>query len=108
VWPYYHDVVLSPDGRYIAYVADEDSGTVGVIRALGTGGEIVRAGAGGGCDCDVDLNHARWFAPDSFEIAVAHTHTGGGWQVIAGRASTKTTSVTRVATEPQWHEQPPH
>ena len=108
VWGYYNDVVPSPDGRYLAYVADSDSGTVGVVRELETGREILRGGRGGGCDCDVDLNHARWFPPDSFEIAVAHRDTQGDWHIIAGRASTRSLTVTRVAKEPGWHAQPPH
>jgi hypothetical protein len=103
VWFYYHDVVPSPDGRYFAYIAREGFGTVAVVRELETGREIVRGGAGGGCECDVDRNHARWFAPDSFEIAVYHIDPG--WQIVAGRASTRTAAVTRLEQEPAWHEQ---
>jgi WD40 repeat protein len=103
VWSFYNDVAVSPDGRYFAYVAGGDSGTVALVRELETGREILRGGAGGGCDCDVDKNHARWFAPDSFEIAVAHIHTERGWQIVAGRASTRSLSVTAVENEPEWH-----
>lgn len=108
VWAYYHDVVPSPNGRYFAYVASSDSGTVAVIRELGTGREVRRAGAGGGCDCDVDRNHARWFAPDSFEVAVDHTHTGRGWEIVAARASGQGLSITQVDKEPEWHASRTH
>jgi hypothetical protein len=106
-WYVYEDIVPSPDGRYFAYVGSDDSGTVAIVRELGTGAEVIRGGAGGGCDCDVDLNHARWFAPDSFEIAVAHTATDRGWLLLAGRASTPRVSVSRLGSEPDWHQRPP-
>jgi hypothetical protein len=104
VWDVYHDIVVSPNGQYFAYVGMGDSGTVAVVREVGTNVEIARGASGGGCECDVDLNHARWFAPDSFEIAVAHTHTDpGGWKLVAGRASERRASVSTLRQEPEWH-----
>src|SRR5256886_3913497 len=83
VWPSYQDVLISPDGRYVAYVGEDtmpaNPGTYGIVRDLKTGAIVVRGPGGGGCDCDEDYNHARWFPPDSFEIAVAHNNSGGGW-----------------------------
>ena len=74
VWGSYKDVLISPDGRYVAYVAEDTApaspGTYGIVRDLATRAVVVRGPGGGGCDCDEDFNHARWFAPDSFEIAV--------------------------------------
>jgi hypothetical protein len=107
VWPSYQDVLVSPDGRYIAYVGEdttpENPGTYAVVRSL-TNGEIVAKGpGGGGCDCDEDFNHARWFPPDSFEIAVAHTNTKGGWQRVSGKASAGRIHVDSLTDEPDWH-----
>jgi hypothetical protein len=100
------DVVPSPDGRYVAYVADDTGrgGTHAAVRELATGALVLRGPGGGGCDCDVDMNHARWFAPDSFEIAVAHTaDDGGGWHRIAGRASARRFRTDTLSKEPSWH-----
>jgi hypothetical protein len=107
VWGSYKDLLISPDGRYIAYVGDDTTpsspGTYGIVRDLATRVVVIRGPGGGGCDCDEDFNHARWFAPDSFEIAVAHTSTGSGWQRISGRASTRRIHVDTLKEEPEWH-----
>jgi hypothetical protein len=88
VWPSYQDVLISPDGRYLAYVGEDSTpanpGTYAVVRDLKTGAIVVKGPGGGGCDCDEDFNHARWFPPDSFEIAVAHSNSSGGWQRFSG------------------------
>ena len=105
VWASYKDVLVSPDGRYIAYVGEDTtsagSGTYGIVRELTTRGVVAKGPGGGGCDCDEDLNYARWFAPDSFEIAVAHT--GSTWQRISGKASTRSRHVDTLRREPDWH-----
>ncbi|MGH7602446.1 MAG: hypothetical protein ACRENK_00455 [Gemmatimonadaceae bacterium] len=107
VWPSYEDVLISPNGRYIAYVGEdstpENPGTYAVVRDLKSGAIVVKGPAGGGCDCDEDFNHARWFAPDSFEIAVAHTNTKAGWERLSGVASTKRIHVDTLSDEPDWH-----
>jgi hypothetical protein len=107
VWPSYQDVLISPDGQYIAYVGEDTTpsnpGTYGVVRRLATREIIVKGPGGGGCDCDDDLNHARWFAPDSFEIAIAHANRNGGWQRISGRASSGKFRVDTLGAEPDWH-----
>ena len=107
VWSSYQDVLVSPDGRYIAYVGEdtmpENPGTYGVVRNLATGAVIAKGPGGGGCDCDEDFNHARWFAPDSFEIAVAHTNTKAGCQRIAGNATARRIHVDTLSEEPDWH-----
>lgn len=107
VWGSYQDVLVSPDGRYIAYVGEdttpESTGTYGIVRNLTTREVVVKGPGGGGCDCDEDFNYARWFAPDSFEIAVAHTSTGSAWQRISGRASTRRIHVDTLRQEPEWH-----
>ena len=107
VWVSYKDVLVSPDGRYIAYVGEDTAsgnpGTYAIVRDLATRATVVKGPGGGGCDCDEDFNYARWFAPDSFEIAVAHTSTGSAWQRISGRASTRTKHVDTLRQEPDWH-----
>lgn len=106
VWSPFQDLVVSPDGRYIAYVADDAtaaaSGTYALVRELATGAIVVRGPGGGGCDCDVDSNRARWIEPDSFEIAVTHSSTNAGWQLVSGRASARRMHVDTLSREPDW------
>ena len=107
VWSSYQDVRVSPDGRYLAYVGEDTTpvnpGTYGIVRELKTGAIVMRGPGGGGCDCDEDFNHARWFAPDSFEIAVAHSNSSGGWQRLSGKASASRIHVDTLTDEPDWH-----
>jgi len=107
VWPSYQDVLISPDGRYLAYVGEDTTpanpGTYAIVRDLKTRAIVVRGPGAGGCDCDEDFNHARWFPPDSFEIAVAHSSSGGGWQRFSGKASASRVHVDTLRDEPDWH-----
>lgn len=107
VWGSYQDVLVSPDGRYLAYVGEdtvpENPGTYGIVRDLATRNIVIKGPGGGGCDCDEDFNHARWFAPDSFEIAVAHTRAGALWERISGKASAGRFHVDTLTDEPDWH-----
>ncbi len=106
VWPSYQDVLISPDGRYIAYVGEDTTpanpGTYGIVRDLATREVVIKGPGNGGCDCDEDFNHARWFAPDSFEIAVAHTARNSVWQRISGKASARRIHVDTLTDEPDW------
>ena len=106
VWSSYEDILVSPDGRYIAYVGEdttpENPGTYAVVRNFATGEIVSKGPGGGGCDCDEDFNHARWFPPDSFEIAVAHTNTKAGWERISGKASAGRMHVDTLPDEPDW------
>jgi hypothetical protein len=107
VWPSYQDLLVSPDGRFLAYVGEDTTpanpGTYAIVRDINSGRIVVRGPGGGGCDCDEDFNHARWFPPDSFEIAVAHSNTRGGWQRFSGKASVSRVHVDTLADEPDWH-----
>jgi len=107
VWSSYQDLLVSPDGRFLAYVGEDTTpanpGTYGIVRDLKTGAIVMRGPGGGGCDCDEDFNHARWFAPDSFEIAVAHTNSSGGWERWSGKASASRIHVDTLTDEPDWH-----
>jgi hypothetical protein len=97
----FNDIVPSPDGRLLAYVAEDSAvGTFAAVRDLRTGKMVARGNGGGGCECDVDMNHARWITADSFEIAVAR---GDGWQIVSGRAGTRRVHTDIVAVEPEWH-----
>jgi hypothetical protein len=107
VWSSYQDILISPNGRYIAYVGEDTTpsnpGTYGIVRDLSTSEAVIVGPGNGGCDCDEDFNHARWFAPDSFEIAVAHTRNNSGWQRISGTASARRIHVDTLREEPDWH-----
>ena len=107
VWPSYQDVLISPNGRYIAYVGEDSTpanpGTYGMVRDLTTREVVIKGPGGGGCDCDEDLNHARWLSPDSFEIAVAHTRGNSGWERISGSAAARRIHVDTLRDEPDWH-----
>jgi len=106
VWAFFHDFVFSPDGRYVAYVAEDplpgDVGTFAIVRDLLSGEVVARGPSGGGCDCDVDANYARWIPPDSFEIVVSHAATNAGWQRVSGRSSSRRIHVDTLAREPEW------
>jgi hypothetical protein len=107
VWASYQDILISPNGRYIAYVGEDTApsnpGTYGTVRDLASREVVIKGPGNGGCDCDEDFNHARWFAPDSFEIAVAHTSRNSGWQRISGKASARGIHVDTLRDEPDWH-----
>ena len=107
VWSSYQDILISPNGRYIAYVGEDTTpsnpGTYGIVRDLASREVVIKGPGNGGCDCDEDFNHARWFAPDSFEIAVAHTNSNSGWQRISGKASAQRIHVDTLRDEPDWH-----
>jgi hypothetical protein len=107
VWSSYQDILISPNGRYIAYVGEDTTpanpGTYGLVRDLATHEVVIKGPGNGGCDCDEDFNHARWFTPDSFEIAVAHTSTNSTWQRISGKASARRIHVDTLRDEPDWH-----
>jgi hypothetical protein len=98
----YHEVAVSPAGEYVAYVALSDSGVHAVVRDLPSGPLIIRSGRVGGCDCDVDMNHARWVTRDSFEIAVASTADQRGWAIVSGNAKARRMHLRYVASEPAW------
>lgn len=106
VWAFFQDFAFSPDGRYAAYVAEDplpgNFGTFAVVRDLLSGEVVARGPAGGGCDCDVDSNYARWIAPDSFEVVVSHAASGAGWQRVSGRTSTRRIHVDTLSKEPEW------
>lgn len=106
VWAFFQDFVVSPDGRYAAYVAEDplpgQMGTFAVVRDLLTGEVEMRGPSGGGCDCDDDSNYARWIPPDSFEIAVSHANTGAGWQLVSGRPSVRRLHIDTLRKEPEW------
>jgi hypothetical protein len=107
VWPSYQDVLVSPDGRFLAYVGEDSTpanpGTYAIVRDIASGRIVVRGPGGGGCDCDEDFNHARWFPPDSFEIAVAHGNSRGFWERFSGKASVARVHVDTLTDEPDWH-----
>lgn len=101
VWYLYYDVMISPDARYVAYVAN---GWFPIVREIATNSIVLRdTTEGGGCECDSDRNHARWVNADSVEIAVAHhIKEPEGWLLLAGRPSTKAVHVKMLDKMPDW------
>jgi hypothetical protein len=102
------DIAISPHGQYLAYVAsDSTSGPYPVIRAFDTGAEILRGPAAAGCDCDSDMNHARWVSVDSFEVAVVNSaddQGGPAYWLLAGNAAVRRAHHLALASEPTWHD----
>jgi hypothetical protein len=98
------DVAVSPGGRYLAYVgSDSLAAPYAVVRAFPGGPVLLHGPKASGCDCDVDLSHARWVSPDSFEVAVVNTATGEGWQIVTGNAAVRRLHVSFAGQEPDWH-----
>lgn len=103
------DVAISPDGQYMAYVAEDHRGMpVGVVRRFPDGPVVVRGPPAAGCECDTDPNHARWVTSDSFEIAVvnraAASDSAPGWLLTAGRMNPPRERTVGLRDEPAWHE----
>jgi len=76
-----------------AYVAEDSTpanpGTYAIVRDMKSGRIVVRGPGGGGCDCDEDFNHARWFPPDSCSSPATRCRWCGA------RASTSILGTTR-------------
>jgi hypothetical protein len=105
------EVSISLTGEFLAYVAtDSSSKSFAMVRDLATGGVRARGPDAAGCDCDVDMNHARWVTADGFEIAIANfADMAGGPQYLltAGRASSRRVTTVGLAKEPEWRASRP-
>lgn len=100
------DVSISPDGRFVAYVGNSSAYPRAVARTL-AGEVIVRGRVQGGCDCDVDMNHARWVSADSFEIAIvnrANENHGAPYILAAGSVRGRRLREVGIADARTWHE----
>lgn len=106
VWVYSYDVVVAPSGRFVAYVAQDSASyeMFGAVRAWPSGRLVLRGPRLPGCDCDVDMNHARWVASDSFEIAVAGLR--GRYLRISGNAEAARIHIDTLPSQPLWHGKP--
>jgi hypothetical protein len=103
----YNDVMISPAGQYVAYVAKQErGGAYGVVRELQSHRTLWRGPTAAGCACDIDLSHARWVTPDSFEIAVVSTSDDRGWAISSGSAAAGRASLVYSPAEPEWHSGP--
>jgi hypothetical protein len=101
------EVAVSPGGRYLAYVATDSLAMPrAVVRTIPEGRVLLQGPTTSGCDCDVDLNHARWVTADSFEIAVVDKVSDGGWQLVAGNVPNQRVQVSALGAEPTWHQVP--
>jgi hypothetical protein len=99
----FEDVMISPSGQYLAYVGRENGGPYAAVVAVPGMTTLWRSEEVGGCDCDVDVSHARWVTADSFEIAVVSSANLRGWAVFRGSAAGRRGSTSYQATEPDWH-----
>lgn len=109
VFSNFADVSIAPDGEYIAYVAYAGNAMPeALVRRFPDGPVVVRGTRAAGCECDVDLSHARWVSRDSFEIAVINRAASGDsapeWLLTAGRVKPARQHTTGLRNEPTWHE----
>jgi hypothetical protein len=102
VWYFFHDMSLSPDGRYLLYLAMELPDYEHLsVRSWPAGDEVIAGPQRQLHETDVDLHHAHWASADSFELA---TRTSNGtWERISGSVVRGTINVDTLRTEPQWH-----
>ena len=113
VFSNFADVSIAPDGKYIAYVADAgDVIPEARVRRFPNGPVVIRGPRAAGCECDVDLSHARWVRVDSFEIAVINRAAPGDtapeWLLTAGHVNPLRQHTIGLRDEPTWHEAPSH
>ncbi|HXF25417.1 MAG TPA: hypothetical protein VN602_12890 [Gemmatimonadaceae bacterium] len=109
VFSNFADVSIAPDGEYIAYVADAgDAIPEARVRRFPGGPVVIRGPRAAGCECDVDLSHARWVSRDSFEIAVINQAAPGDkapeWLLTAGHVNPARQHTIGLRDEPTWHE----
>ncbi|GAC1657471.1 MAG: hypothetical protein NVS4B3_24060 [Gemmatimonadaceae bacterium] len=93
-------VAVSPTGSHVAYISADTRGLRATVRTLPDLQLVLQGPVMAGCDCDVDMNHARWVSRDSFEVAIPDTH---GWGVFAGSAAAPRGTLHIEPTEPAWH-----
>ena len=104
-WSLFNDFAISPNGRYLAYVAvDSMHRFFARVRELASGRRVATSVPALGCDCDIDRNHARWVSADSFEIAVDGAGEDGGYLLFSGSTTTRKTQSTVTRTPPRWHD----
>jgi hypothetical protein len=100
----FNDVVISPNARHFAYVAnDSANGNYAIVRELLTGRVVIRGPGGGGCDCDSDMDHARWLASDSVQIAVHRLADAQAWLLLTGKPSKGSFKLDTLRQEPNGH-----
>jgi len=103
LWPFFEDVAVSPDGRFVAYVAWVDGHPLARIRPWPGLDPVLSGPPAAGCECDVDRNHARWVTPDSFEIWVDGATEAGSGMLVRGNAGRRTIHVDTLASPPLFH-----
>ena len=103
--PYFADVSIGPDGRYLLYLGvDPVAYERVIVRRWPNGAVVVRSPSTPSCDCDGDLHHAHWVSADSFEFATQIDAIR--WERIAGSVSSGRLQVDTVRGEPDWHRAP--
>jgi hypothetical protein len=103
VGSFFHDISVSPDGRYLLYLGFDTLAhhEFAAVRSLQTDSVVVRSGPTPSCDCDVDLHHAHWVSADSFEL-VTQVDTLR-WERVAGSAGRRSVRADTIMGEPRWH-----
>lgn len=101
----YHDICLSPHGKYVAYEAfDTNTHKVfAAVREWPNGALVVRGPDLQAYPSDGDFDHARWLDDDQFQIVVAEDDDYL-WVLHSGRVSTRRYAIQKLDTEPHWHE----
>ena len=98
---YFHDISISPDGRYVLYLAFSRTGEQAVVRRWPRGPEVLRSPPREPCPCDVDFHHAHWVTRDSFELATMIDTLR--WERVAGSVARRRMRIDTILGEPRWH-----
>lgn len=99
---YFSEAAFAPDGRALAYVAEDSAGAlIALIRDWPGGTELFRHELGSGFSSDVSFNHVRWLPDGEAEFAVRVDEGGGPWvHIVASRKGGAT--IDSLGTEPIW------
>ncbi len=102
VSPYFAEASFAPDGRAIAYVAEDSASQLtALIRSWPDGAELFRHEIGDGFSSDVNFNRVRWLPDGQAEFAVRVDDGGGPWvHILASRKGAA--SIDSLASEPLW------
>ncbi len=104
--PSFSELTPSPDGRHVAYVAQESGPVVrlwAVVRAWPGGRVVARTAPAPGYPSDVNYSQVRWTGPDAYEVAYRVGGMPGDAALAAGpwlrlRGSTRGGGRARVDT----------
>lgn len=88
---------LAPDGRHLAYLAQDSAGRGhGTVVSVPDGARVYRGPAATMLETDAGVDAIDWPAADRFEIRIDLTYQVGGTQRIRGRIAPPATAVDVV------------